>query len=229
MRFLILGHRGYSARYPENTLLAFREAVKAGADGVELDVRLTRDGEVVVIHDPTLDRTSNVRGRVRDKTLKEVKEASLGMGQKVPTLREVLEEVEGLINVEVKEVEAALPSLQVVREEGALDRVLFSSFHPEALLRIWNSCRRVRMGLLVEGDLKPLSLFNGELFSVHVPVELALTGVPLNFKEKVVLWTEKDQLLQKWAPRLVPAIPAYMVITDDVERMLRLRQGTVGL
>jgi len=90
-KLLVLGHRGYSARYPENTLLAFKKAIEAGADGVELDVWLAKDGEVVVIHDETVDRVSNGSGRVKEMTLSELKSLDFGNGEKIPTLEEVFE------------------------------------------------------------------------------------------------------------------------------------------
>ena len=70
---LNFGHRGFSGNYPENTLLAFSKAIEAGCDGIELDVHLTKDGEVVVIHDETVDRTTDGTGFVADYTLKELK------------------------------------------------------------------------------------------------------------------------------------------------------------
>ena len=69
----VFAHRGYSGKYPENTMLAFREAEKTGADGIELDVQLSKDGELVIIHDETLDRTTTGKGYVKDYTLSELK------------------------------------------------------------------------------------------------------------------------------------------------------------
>ena len=96
-------HRGYSGKYPENTMLAFRKAVEAGADGIELDVQLTRDGEPVIIHDELVDRTTDGTGRVKDFTLAELQalDASyIYTGQygrnPIPTLREYCELVKDL-------------------------------------------------------------------------------------------------------------------------------------
>lgn len=136
-------HRGASARAPENTLEAFRGAVRAGADGLELDVHLTRDGRVVVIHDDTLDRTTNGAGLVRNKTLAEIERLDAGYrftedgsypyrGKElqIPTLDEVFREFPSLaVNVEIKEdqpgVEEAV--LRLVREAGAEERTLVAS------------------------------------------------------------------------------------------------------
>ena len=71
-RMKVMAHRGYSGKYPENTMLAFEEAAKTGADGIELDVQLTKDGQVVVIHDERIDRTTDGSGWVKDYTYEEV-------------------------------------------------------------------------------------------------------------------------------------------------------------
>lgn len=107
----IFAHRGASGYAPENTLEAFRLAMEQGADGIELDVHLTKDGEVVVIHDETLNRTSNGQGKVRDYTLEELKKFSFHnhmekyKGVQIPTLKEVLDLVENSsmkVNIELK-------------------------------------------------------------------------------------------------------------------------------
>ena len=69
----VFAHRGYSGRFPENTMLSFREAAKTGCDGIELDVQLTKDGQLVVIHDERIDRTTDGTGFVRDYTLEELR------------------------------------------------------------------------------------------------------------------------------------------------------------
>jgi len=139
-----LAHRGASARAPENTLEAFRLAVDAGAGGLELDVHMTRDGRVVVIHDPTTDRTTNGSGTVREMTLEEVDALDAGYrfspdgasypyrgrGLRVPTLDEVYEEFPGTpVNIEIKEprkgVEEAV--FRVIKEAGAEDRTIVAS------------------------------------------------------------------------------------------------------
>jgi len=89
-KVLVIGHRGGIGKYPENSLLAFVEAIKTGADGVELDVWLTKDGRVIVMHDESIDRTSNLRGKQKDMTLAQLKKADLGMGQKYQLLRKFL-------------------------------------------------------------------------------------------------------------------------------------------
>ena len=139
---LVAGHRGMKALYPENTLYGMVKALEAGVDMIETDLNLTRDGEVVVIHDNSVDRTTNGSGWVRDKTLKEIKALEAGSffdpvyrGLAVPTLKEFCQLIrpfkELLLNVEIKEythqtVDAAL---EILGQEGMLGRCVFAAFH----------------------------------------------------------------------------------------------------
>jgi glycerophosphoryl diester phosphodiesterase len=141
---LVFGHRGGGGLAPENTLAAFDSGLSHGADGLELDVRLTRDGHAVVLHDATLDRTTDLRGSVADRTVEEVLRADAGYrfardgtfpfrgrGIRVPTLADVLARYPGVrIIVELKVDSPALAraAVEAVRAAGALDRVCFGSF-----------------------------------------------------------------------------------------------------
>ncbi len=134
-RFFVVAHRGASGYEPENTLRAVRRALEMGVDAVEVDVRLSRDGVPVVIHDETVDRTTSGRGRVREMTAEELRGLDAGAGERVPLLEEVLDEVRGraVLFLELKEREAAEPSLELVRGRGMLDQVLFISFDEQAI------------------------------------------------------------------------------------------------
>lgn len=126
----VVGHRGAAGIAPENTLLGFRTAIELGVDFVECDVHLSRDGHLVVIHDDTLDRTTDGRGPVGDKTLAELQALDAGRGERIPQLRDVLETVRGrvrlLLELKGKGVEQA--ALQAVRDAGMLEAVTFTSF-----------------------------------------------------------------------------------------------------
>jgi glycerophosphoryl diester phosphodiesterase len=153
-RPLLIGHRGYPARYPENTLASFKGAIAAGCDMIELDVTLTRDRRVVVIHDDTLDRTTSGRGAVRDHGFMEIRTLDAGSwfdgrfaGERVPELAEVLELTAGrcMLNIEIKEsaFEAGYPAdaverqvVNLVKTGGAMERVIVSSFDERILRRI---------------------------------------------------------------------------------------------
>jgi glycerophosphoryl diester phosphodiesterase len=153
-RPLLIGHRGYPAKFPENTLASFEGAMQAGCHMIELDVTLTRDRKVVVIHDDTLDRTTNGKGPVRDHSLEEIKRVDAGSWfdprfstERVPELLEVMKLTTGrcMLNIEIKKsaFDADYPVdaierqvVKLVKNSGAMDRVILSSFDKRILERI---------------------------------------------------------------------------------------------
>ena len=166
-RVLNFAHRGASHDAPQNTLAAFRLAREMGADGVELDVQVSRDGEAVVIHDFTVDATTDGQGRVADKTLAELKELDAGSwfderfaGQRIPTLQEVIIEVghQLLLNIELKTKGFGNPALvaevvRLIEDHNLVHRVIVSSFNPFALRRVKKLNHRIPTGLLYHFDL----------------------------------------------------------------------------
>jgi glycerophosphoryl diester phosphodiesterase len=148
--FAVVAHRGASGYEPENTLRAFKRALDMKADMIEADVRLSKDGIPVVIHDESLDRTVGVHGLVKDYTADELRRFDAGLGEKIPLLSETLEFVKDRICfiLEVKEIEASIPSLRMVEEMDVVEQILFASFHPEALRIISNSNREAYLCLI---------------------------------------------------------------------------------
>ena len=140
---MLVAHRGGSRLAPENTMVAFRAAIDEwGSDMLELDVRLSKDGVVMVIHDETVDRTTDGTGRVRDQTLDQLSELDAGYrfhdldgaptfrgrGVTIPTLRELLESCPDIrLNIEAKEAPVARPLVDLIREFDAQDRVLVAA------------------------------------------------------------------------------------------------------
>lgn len=150
---LVIAHRGASGTAPENTMAAFRQAVEMGADMIELDVQRTKDGQVVVIHDATLQRTTNGSGAVRELTYAEIEQLDAGSwfgegqefaGERVPLLKEVLEFTKGkcALNIEIKNIPYADPGIEqavvdLLHETGfPLEQVIISSFDHSCLHRI---------------------------------------------------------------------------------------------
>lgn len=144
----VIGHRGAAAVAPENTLPSFRHAVEVGADAVELDLHLSRCGTLVVIHDPTVDRTTDGRGAVAELSLDALRGLDAGYrftadgesfpfrgrGSRIPTLEEVLEETAGLpVVAEVKSVAAGLALAAFLRDSPASERILVGGFSLEAV------------------------------------------------------------------------------------------------
>ena len=133
----LIGHRGASGSFPENTMLAFKQALREGADSVEFDVRLTADGVPVVIHDATLDRTTDGQGQVAELPLSAIREFDAGRGERILTLAQVLEELAPTpVIVEIKEVEAAPAVTAVIHAAGAGDRVVVGAFGGRSLVAV---------------------------------------------------------------------------------------------
>ncbi|MFH0819446.1 MAG: glycerophosphodiester phosphodiesterase family protein [bacterium] len=128
---LIIGHRGAMGSEPENTLRSFKKAVELGADGVELDVYLSRDKELVVIHNNYVGLTTNSHGLIERMTLAEIKKLDAGRGEQVPTLEEVIDSLvpkNFIINIELKGVGTVVPTVELVEQKKITDRVIISSF-----------------------------------------------------------------------------------------------------
>jgi glycerophosphoryl diester phosphodiesterase len=173
---VIIGHRGYRARYPENTLASFSAAMAAGADMIELDVTLSRDRQVVVIHDDTLNRTTSGSGPVQQATLQELKLLDAGSwfdsrfkGESLPTLEEVLALAGGniLINVEIKSSawEPGFPEdaierqvIDLITRHGLLNSILVSSFHTGFLENIANMTHHPGIAFITGRSVPPDTL-----------------------------------------------------------------------
>jgi glycerophosphoryl diester phosphodiesterase len=148
-----MGHRGAPVEEPENTLRSFRRALELGVAAVELDVQLTRDGRLAVIHDETLDRTTNGRGPVKDFTLAELKKLDAGKGESIPALEEVLELVRGRAHlvVELKQPDAAQALLEFFRKHQAFDSAHVISFWHPVLKAMKEAEPRLATGVLLVG------------------------------------------------------------------------------
>lgn len=183
-----IAHRGASGRYPENTIPAFSEALRKGAVAIELDVWITKDDEVVVIHDKTVDRTTNAEGNVGDFTLEEIQKLDAayhflpernypfrGKGIYIPTLDEVLERFSDTpVLVEIKEggKQAALLVAEVIKKKAAQDRVLLASFNDRTLRIVGNSLPGV-----------PRTAGSFEVFGFYVLAHLGVAGLmPWSFE-----------------------------------------------
>lgn len=247
MKQKVFGHRGASGTAPENTLEAFELAARMGADGVELDVQITRDGELVVIHDETIERVSDGEGAVRDWTLADLKRLRFNRtipgdawrNARIPTLGEVFDLLRptGLaINIELKNSRVDYPRLEErVAELAAarfdLKRILFSSFSHRSMVRMKALDASLYCGLLYEASLiRPweyaaslgMDAIHPHFSEVLVPggecAEAHRAGIEVN------TWTvntEEDI-------RQVLAEGADTVITNYPERALRCREEGEG-
>ncbi|MEU5403677.1 glycerophosphodiester phosphodiesterase family protein [Streptomyces sp. NPDC005963] len=136
MTFLTIGHRGVMGVEPENTLRSFIRAERSGMDAIELDLHLSKDGALVVMHDADVDRTTDGSGPIAEKTLAELRGLDAGQGERVPVFEEVLDAVHAPLQAEIKDVAAARALAAVIRSRDLLDRITVSSFHDEAVAEI---------------------------------------------------------------------------------------------
>jgi glycerophosphoryl diester phosphodiesterase len=176
---LIMAHRGASGYAPENTMAAFEKALEMGTEGIELDVHMTADGEIVVIHDHTVDRTSDGKGMVGALTLEEIREFDFGSwfdpkfkGQSIPTLRDVfelLEDWEGLLNIEVKSGPIFYPGIE---EKHVHDNDLVRDVHtlPFTQKIDWDEVMTALKDIGYDGELT----FEADVFLSQFPDELAV-------------------------------------------------------
>ena len=167
---LNIAHRGASAYAPENTMAAFDKAVELGADALELDLHLSRYGELVVIHDDTLDRTTDGRGPVHERSLKDLKRLDAGrwfgldfVGQRIPTLAEVLDRFARKVPLalEVKGGSTFFPGIEekvvsVLRRHSAIEHSAVASFDHYALRRVKEVEPALRTAALLVG--RPVSI-----------------------------------------------------------------------
>ncbi len=233
---LNIAHRGDNSRAPENTLSAFRLALQAGADGLELDLQLSKDGIPVVMHDEKLDRTTDTSGLVKDFTLAELKKLNAGSwfnqsfaGEKIPALDEVFAEFATtslLFNLELKSGVIAYPGLEeavlkLIDRYDLFERVIISSFNHYSLVTCRELNPELRTGILYYAGLyepwhyaKSLGCYSVHPFFYHLQYPEIVSG----FKEHqlpVYTWTVNDPLYME----MMVAGGIEAIITDYPARL----------
>lgn len=154
--FICIAHRGASGCWPENTLLAFRKALEFGADWLELDVHLSADGQLVVIHDFSLQRTTNGRGKVANKTVAQLRQFDAGMGEKIPLLEEVLDLAasRATVNIELKGAGTGAAVARLLQQRFAAERqhggLLASSLNEVELIALSTTLPQLPLALVAE-------------------------------------------------------------------------------
>jgi len=172
----VVGHRGCAGLLPENTLLGFRHAIALGVDMLECDVHLTRDGQLVVMHDPRVDRTTNGIGAIADLSFAEVRALDAGHGEQVPTLGEVLEVARTAgkpLLLELKGEGTTRPALEAVHGRGMLAGVTFTSFE----------LQRIEEVRQIEADAHTGAIFSrADAGSIAAAVAVGATGTGIHFR-----------------------------------------------
>jgi len=155
---LKIGHRGARAYEPENTLSSFRKAIELGANAVELDVRKTKDGKLVVIHNADVNKTTNREGAVNELTLEQIQKLVTDKNEHIPTLDDVLDSVGKRVKIliEIKEVGTEKQILDLIQQKGLTDNVIIVSFHEEALKKVRELNSEVETGLIYVRHKNPI-------------------------------------------------------------------------
>jgi len=240
---LIVGHRGAMGTAPENTAASFKKAIDEGADGIELDVHMTKDGHLVVIHDPTIDRTSNGKGFVKDFTLMELKQYDFGSsfdskyaGEQILTLEEALEIVFNcsVINIEIKNgpifyegIEEKV--LKVIKDFNIAEKVVISSFNHYTINKISTLSTEIVCGILyMEGLFHPWEY--ARMVGAKAVHPYYLSIVP----EEIKRCHENDIMVNVFGVNDDPFFEMLIkagvdaIITDFPERALQVRKRIIG-
>jgi len=240
---MIFAHRGASKYAPENTLAAFKLALEQGADAIELDAKLSADDVVMVIHDQTVDRTTDGEGRVNQLPFSELKKLDAGSffdprfsDEKIPTLDEVFESVGKriFINVELTNYGSSGDQLvplvaELVKKHDLQDYVLFSSFDPANLVAMQELLPRVPVGLLAPVGLKGIRNRSSEFLRVSpriihpflLDVNACLIARERKRGRRVHVWTVNKPCSLRRMKRL----GVDGVFTDDPLTALRVLRG----
>jgi glycerophosphoryl diester phosphodiesterase len=226
-KILKIGHRGAKGYEPENTLISFEKAIEMGADGIELDVHLSLDGHLIVIHDETIDRTTNSKGVVNQLTLQELKSYTINEKYTIPTLEEVLDLVNQrcFVNIELKNHDTAEKVVQLIEnyisdKNWNYGRFLVSSFDWNALQQVRFLNENIRIGVLTETDLDLAISFARFLKAeaLHPDFQLLTSEYTTKIQEKGILvfpWTVNEMAdIQKMKSFKVDGI-----ITDFLDRV----------
>lgn len=225
---LNFAHRGFSARYPENTLLAFREALAAGCDGIELDVHLSRDGWPVIIHDEDTLRTTGVAGRVGEMSHADLCRLDAGLGEPVPLLEDYLDLVAPLsivTNIELKNDRVPYAGLEekvleLVRRRKLEDRVIFSSFNHDSIVKCKALAPDIPCGFLIERAVEDPAAYLRRYKVEYFHPDYRLLNGPFGeaaFREKLALhvwtvdtWQGFDDLLRRNVRGIVTNNPLFL-------------------
>ncbi|NHJ33570.1 MAG: glycerophosphodiester phosphodiesterase [Asgard group archaeon] len=220
---LIFGHRGASAIEPENTMKAFQRAFQDGADGIEFDVRITADNQLIIIHDQEIERTSNGIGLVRKKTYKELMEFDFGKGEKIPLLGEVLEKFgnEKWLNIEIKEQGFEKQLLEMLENLEINQKYVISSFKIPVLQKIRELNSETPTALLYSSGRVNLyqlvaNLECNGIHPKHTIINKRLMGEAKYYRLAIRAWTVNN-LRKAWK---LTKMRVDGIITDNPKKLI---------
>jgi glycerophosphoryl diester phosphodiesterase len=221
----IIGHRGASAIAPPNTLKAFEKAIELKADYSEFDIHLTRDGEIVIIHDSDTLNTTGVKGIVKDMTLDQIKKLDAGEGEKIPTLQELVNLARDKmgLQIEIKATNLLDNLLNILKKEDLVSTCIISSFMLSEVQKLKLLEPDVKVGLLTPMELirpsqykrKIIQLAKNDFYSIHpyyTRTDKELVDFAHDQGLNVIVWTVNTRRAMK---KLIE-IGVDGIITDDI-------------
>ncbi len=222
---LIIGHKGASSITPENTLKAFQKAIELRADYVEFDIHVTKDGEIVIIHDSDTFNTTGVKGMIRDMTLEQIKNLDAGEGEKIPTLRELISIARKKmgLQIEIKSTNLLDKLIYILKEENLLSTSIVSCFMLDELLKLKLLEPSVKVGLLLPAELvrpklikrKIVKIAKNNFYSFHPHysiIDKEIVDFTHSYGLKVIVWTVNDREIME----TLIEIGVDGIITDDI-------------
>jgi glycerophosphoryl diester phosphodiesterase len=230
---LIYAHRGASAHAPENTISAFLLAIEHGADGIEFDIKVTRDGRVIVLHDQTLQRTTTGSGDLKNSTFDELRKLDAGSkfstkfsNEKIPTLEEVFEAVRNRIGINIELTNYATPGDDLIEKVAKIlatvkdtSKVMFSSFNWGNLKKARKLCPEIPCGLLSLPGIA--GWFSRSYFTRNVPHEAIHPYFAAVNRNNVKSWHQQGYKVNIWTVNepiemlRLKDIGVDMIMTDD--------------
>jgi len=234
MTILGLAHRGYPLKHPENTLRGFRAAVALGFTHLELDVHLSKDGVPVVIHDPTVNRTTNGVGAVKDYTVSELVKLDAGDGEFVPTLEEVLLLVKDrmVVDIELKQTGNEYPGLEaavieVIERVEMKHQVFLTSFDHYSIKRAREIDAEIELGLVIYGATPAVFPFMKEINANYLSLKYVYLTPEFTAEAKkhdiqLIAWTPDDE---DRLSELKVAYPEVLICTNNLEGWAKVYKG----
>lgn len=233
MKILNIAHRGYSGKFDENTMLAFKKALEYEADGIETDVQLSKDNIPVLIHDETLDRTTDGKGYVKEYTLEQLKKFRTKNGEKIPTLKELLEFVAKsnikVLNLELKN--SIFPYegleeivLEMINRYSLKEKIIISTFNHLSLVKIRKMDNEIKLGALTDSTLANVSKYLKD-----IAVECYHPCFPSILNEKYMKEIKEAGIVvnpytvnEEEHMKMVIKVRTDSIITNEVERLRKI-------
>lgn len=226
MKIRALAHRGHPRKYPENTMSAYRAAYELGFSHLELDVQLSKDGVPILMHDITVDRTTNGSGFVKDFTFAELRELTVGENERIPTLQEALEFSKDKINVSVEMKQMGnlhegleKATLEVIEKTNMLGQVYVNSFDHYSVERLRKLSDEIELGVIQHGASPAIIPFMKEIKAKYLSVRIEyLTDEFVSLCEKediqIVVWPVDYD----WQFDIITKYPNVLSTTNELER-----------